>query len=453
MSQEKSMNRRQFLGSAAGAAAAAAAFTIVPRHVLGGGGQTPPSEKLNIAGIGVGGMGGANVHNSGAENIVALCDVDWDYAANMFKAYPKARQHKDFRRMLEEQKDIDAVIIGTPDHTHAVIAMAAIQAGKHVYCQKPLTHTIHEARVLTEAARKAGVTTQMGIQYHSAEETRLICEWIWAGAVGNVREVIAWSTLSYYPWGHASWSSSHGTRPKETPPVPPTLDWDLWLGPAPHRPYHRCYHPASWRAWVDFGVGMLGDRGVHTFDSIFWALKLGHPVSVEASNTNPVEETYPIASIVTYKFPARGEMPPVTMKWYDGLTPPRPEELDPGRQMGGSEGGILFRGDKGTLMCDYTGQAPRLIPESKMKEFQRPPKTLARVKGSHEEDWIRCCKEGKQPSANFDFSGPLTEMVLLGNVAKRVEGVLEWDGPNMMVKNKPDANQYVSSAYRSGWSL
>ena len=449
----KSIGRRTFLSQVAGMTVSAAPFTIVPRHVLGGTNHTPPSEKLNIAGVGVGGMGGHNLKNLSGENIVALCDVDREYAAKIFKAYPKAAQYTDYRVMLEKQKDIDAVMVATPDHTHAVVTMAAMQAGKHVYCQKPLTHDVYEARRLAEAAREAKVATQMGIQGHSGEGARLICEWIWDGAIGLVREVDAWCSLTYYPWGHASWSPPCGTRPEETPPVPNTLDWDLWLGPAPHRPYHPCYHPISWRAWWDFGCGMMGDRGCHTLDPIFWALKLGHPTSVEASSTGMSDEIHPLASVVRYEFPARGNLPPVTLTWYDGLRPPRPAELEDGRTMGDSEGGVLFKGEKGTLMCGTYGGSPRLIPESKMEAYERPPKTLPRVEGTHEDDWVRACKSGEPAGANFDYSGPLTEVALLGNVAKRMDVRLQWDGPSMSVANVPEASQYIRTAYRDGWTL
>ncbi len=449
MEKNKNINRRQFLKNTA----AAAAFTIVPRHVLGGAEHTPPSEKLNIAGVGIGDMGAVNIKNVETENIVALCDVDDEYAAKTFNAYPNAKKYRDFRKMLEEQKDIDAVIIATPDHTHAVIAMAAMKAGKHAFCQKPLTHDIYEARMLTEAAHKYNVVTQMGIQGHSDEGIRLICEWIWDGAIGKVREVEAWSSLTYYPAGHEWWSSKCSSRPQETPPVPATLDWDLWLGPAPYRPYSPCYHPAVWRCWWNFGSSMLGDRGCHTLDAVFWALKLKYPTSVEASSTDLNDETYPVASIVRYQFPARGEMPPLTLTWYDGLRPPRPDELEEGRTLGAEEGGVLFKGDNGKLMCGVYGENPRLIPESKMKEYKKPAKTIARVTGGHEQDWLTACKSGKQAGANFDYSGPLTEVVLLGNVAKRMNTKLHWDGENMQVTNIAEANQWVRRPYRQGWTL
>ena len=443
MSQKKKINRRQFLG---GTAATVAAFTIVPRHVLGGTGKTPPSEKLNIAGIGVGGMGKNNIDAVSSENIVALCDVDDKYAAKTFEKYPKAKKYRDFRRMLEKQKDIDAVIIATPDHTHAVIAVEAMKRGKHVYCQKPLTRTVYEARVLTEAARNDKVATQMGNQGHSGEGVRLICEWIWDGAIGPVREVHAWTNRPVWPQGI--------DRPKETPPVPPTLDWNLWLGPAPYRPYHPAYLPFKWRGWWDFGTGALGDMACHVIDPIFAALKLRYPTSVEASSTKVNSETAPLASIVRYQFPARGDMPPVKLTWYDGgLMPPRPQELEPARRLNRGGSGVIFVGDKGKLMCGEYGDGPRLIPEAKMKEYERPPKTIPRVIGTHEQDWVRACKGGKPACSNFDYAGPLTETVVMGNLAIRSGKKLDWDGQNMKVTNVPEANEYVHYKYRQGWNL
>jgi len=446
---KREMTRRRFLG----AAASAAAFTIVPRHVLGGPLKPAPSGKLNIAGIGVRGMGGANLRQLESENIVALCDVDHNYAAGAFKRYPNAKVYKDFRQMLEKQKDIDAVVVATPDHTHAVISLAAIKAGKHVYCQKPLTHDVYEARMLAAAAREAKVTTQMGIQGHSMEGARLICEWIWDGAIGEVREVDAWCSLSYYPWGHAGWSSRWGSRPADTPPVPEGLDWDLWIGPAPMRPYHPAYHPGVWRCWRDFGSGMMGDRGAHTLDPVAWALKLGQPTSIEAGSMGSTQEVYQLAAIVTYRFPARGNLPPVKLTWYEGQRPPRPEELEDGRQMGHAEGGALFKGTRGKLTCGVYGESPRLIPESLMRDYKRPEKTIPRVNGTHEQDWVRACKSGQPAGANFDYSGPLTEICCLGNVAIRMDARLEWDAANMKVTNLAEANKYVRIGYRNGWSL
>jgi predicted dehydrogenase len=395
-------------------------------------------------------MGGSNVNAASGENIVALCDVDDNYAAGTFKRYPKAKTYRDYRKMLDQQKDIDAVIVATPDHTHAVISMAAIKSGKNVYCQKPLTHCVYEARMLTEAARKAGVVTQMGNQGHSGEGIRLVCEWIWDGAIGAVREVHAWTNRPIWPQGL--------DRPEDTPAVPDTLDWDLWLGPAPERPYNPVYLPFSWRGWWDFGTGALGDMACHIIDPAFWALKLGYPIGVEACATKVNSESAPVASIVRYEFPSRGDMPPVKLTWYDGgMMPARPEELEPNRRMGDNEGGVLFVGDKGKLVCGCYGSSPRLIPETKMQEYQRPEKTIARVdgaEGGHERDWIRCCKEGRQPSSSFDYSGPLTETVVMGNLAIRCNGKkLDWDGLNMKVTNVDEANQYVRDQYRQGWSL
>ena len=448
------LNRRQFLQAAT---LTFSSLMIVPRHVLGGKGFIAPSDKLNIAGIGVGGMGGHNIKEMQTQNIVALCDVDWEHARKTFELFPTAKRYKDFRKMLEQQKDIDAVVVSTPDHTHAVAAMTAIQHGKHVYCEKPLTYSVFEARQLTAAARQAKVATQMGTQGHAMESARLLCEWIWDGAIGPVREVHAWTPHPVWPQGI--------DRPTETPPVPETLDWDLWLGPAPHRPYHPAYLPALWRGWWDFGTGGLGDMGCHIFDPIFWALKLGHPTSVEASHSIFVREpmnwnkqrnteSFPQASIVHYRFPARGEMPPLKLTWYDGgLMPETPEELEEGRKMGDQFGGVLYIGDNGKILTGSHGaNGVRIIPESKMNAYQKPAATLARSIG-HREEWIEACKGGQPAGANFDYAGPLTEVVLLGNIALRTGKKLLWDGENMKFTNVPEANQYLHRKYRSGWTL
>ncbi len=355
--------------------------------------------------------------------------------------------------MLEKQKDIDAVVIATPDHTHAVISMAAIQAGKHVFCQKPLTHDIYEARMLAKAASASGVTTVMGIQSHSGEGIRTICEWIWDGAIGSIREVDAWCSLSYYPWGHTYWSSKWDDRPEDTPAVPENLDWDLWIGPAPYRPYHPAYHPMVWRCWWDFGCGMMGDRGVHTLDSVFKALKLEYPNTIHASILGGNKETHPLAATVTYGFPARENLPPLKLTWYEGLEPPRPVELEVDRRFP-AEGGVFFKGEMGTIMCGVYGESPRIVPEAAMQAYKRPARTLPRVTGTHEQDWARHCKEDTQPGAKFEYAGPLTELALLGNVAKRFPGnLLEWDGLNIQVKNHVEANDWVRRPYRDGWVL
>jgi predicted dehydrogenase len=451
--------RRTFLASAA---AATAGFTIVPRHVLGGQGRVAPSDKLNIAAIGVGGMGKNNLKRLETENIAALCDVDFAFAEPVFSKYPDAKRYKDYRVMLDEQKDIDAVLVATPDHTHAVIALAAMQRGKHVYVQKPLTHSVHEARLLTEAARKYNVVTQMGNQGRSGEGPRLLCEWVWDGAIGKVREAHAWTNRPVWP------SGIEVDRPAEAVETPPDLDWDLWLGPARHRPYHPTYHPAKWRAWWDFGTGSLGDMGCHLIDPLFWALKLKYPVSVEANvsrywhaffaESEAKNEMFPRSTIVRFRFPAREDMPEVDLTWWDGgLLPARPHLLEPGRRLGDINGGILLIGDEGAIKAGCYGESPRLIPETAMKKYKRPPRTIERVPegaDGHEQDWVRACKGGPPATSNFDYSGPLSEMVLMGNLAVRFpDRELLWNGEAMEVTNDPDANAYVRREYREGWSL
>jgi predicted dehydrogenase len=397
-------------------------------------------------------MGAANLRNLESENIVALCDVDPNYAAGTINRYPNAKLYVDYREMLDKQKDVDGVVIATPDHTHAVISMAAMRAGKHVYCQKPLTHDVYEARRLAQAAKELKVATQMGIQGHSGEGLRLVCEWIWGGVIGEVREVDAWCSLSYYPWGHAGWSCQWSERPQETPPVPTGMNWDLWIGPAPMRSYHRAYHPATWRCWWDFGSGMMGDRGAHTLDPVCTAMKLTAPTSIDATTCGNTAEVHPLSAIVTYQFPARAEMPPLKLTWYEGTRPPRPADLEDRRQMPG-EGGVLFKGSKGTIMAGVYCDSPRIIPEAKMRETKLPDKTLPRVPGSHEMDWVRACKSGEPAGADFAYSGPLAEICCLGNIAQRVDTRIHWDAEKMQVTNLPEANRYVRYEYRQGWEL
>ncbi len=446
-----SISRREFLGAAAGAMA----FSYVPSTVWGA------NEKLNIAVIGSGGMGGGNLGAVSSQSIVALCDVDDKRAAGSFNKYPNVPKFKDFRKMFDKMSDsIDAVIIATPDHTHAVAAMAGITRGKHVYVQKPMTHSVYEARTLTEAARKHGVITQMGNQGASMEGVRLVCEWIWGGAIGEVKEVHAWTNRPVWPQGIA--------RPKEVHPVPGSLDWDLWLGPAPKRPFNNCYLPFNWRAWIDFGTGALGDMACHILDPVFKALKLKYPTSVEGSvavrcnemwKTYLSDETYPDASMIHYQFPKRGNLPPVKLSWYDGgLMPQRPDELEEGRRMGDGDGGALFVGSKGKLMCGCYGKGPQLIPFSKMREFNpnRPEKTIPRIKMSHEMHWVECCKANKPgtTSSHFDYAGPFTESIVMGNLATRFPNQrILWDGDAMKVTNLPEANALINPPYRDGWSL
>lgn len=445
------ISRRRFVGHAA----AMAAFTVVPRHVLGGPRHVAPSEKLNIAGIGVGGRGGDDLRGVESERIVALCDVDWQNAAGAFRRYPDARRYRDFREMLDKEGDgIDAVVIATPDHVHAVASMAAIKKGRHVYCEKPLTRTVHEARALTLAAREARVATQMGNQGMAFEGNRLIKEWLWDGAIGEVREVHVWSDRPTHQGKLPLWWAQGIERPTDTPAVPEHLDWDLWLGPAPYRPYHPAYVPFRWRGWWDFGSGGLGDMGIHNLAPVFSALKLGAPTGVCASSTAVYEETLPLASTVHYEFPARGDMPAVTLHWYDGgLIAARPRELEDSREMP-REDGLIFVGDKGKmLVTGWGGHSPRLIPETKMKAYRQPPKSLPRSIG-HYEEWIKACKEGTPTESSFDFAGPMTEAVLLGTVCVRAGGgKLLWDSQAMRITNRPEANDHLHYAYREPWTL
>lgn len=447
-------SRRSFLASAS----AAATFLVVPRHVLGGPGYLLPSERVNVAGVGCGGMGGGDIstHAKNGANIVALCDVDEQRAAGIFNAFPSARKYKDFRQMIDQEGDrIDAVTVGTPDHTHAVATMAALRAGKHVYCQKPLTHTLHECRAITEAARKAGVMTQMGNQGHASEGSRLTNEWIRAGVIGPVREVHVWSDRA-----GKLWKQGIG-RPSDSPPVPSTLDWDLWLGPVAHRPYNPAYCPHNWRGWVDFGTGALGDMGCHIIDHPVWALELGPPTSVESRTTldgsvlpdgSPNNDTYPIASIITYEFPARGTLPPVRMTWYDGgLMPPTPSEMPPGQSL--PDNGVLYVGSEGKMFHSSHGGMPSLLPESLTERASSVPKTMERSPG-HYEEWLLACQGGPRPVSNFDYAGPMTEIVLLGVLSLRTPGTrLFWDSPNLKVKDSPHLDPFIHPAYRPGWTL
>jgi len=452
LTKNNEISRRQFLNSTA---VAAAAFSFVSSKVLGLDGSNSANDRLNIAGIGIGGQGSHDLAQMESENIVALCDVDWSYAGRIFNQYPNAKKWKDYRKMLDEQKDIDAVVIATPDHHHAFAALEAMKRGKHVYCEKPLTHSVWEARQLTLAAQKYKVATQMGNQGQASEATRKLCEYILADAIGPVREVHIWTDRParglfdvYWPQGIA--------RPKETPPVPKELDWDLWLGPAPERPYNPIYHPFRWRGWWDFGTGALGDIGCHAFDPVFRALKLGSPIAVEASSTLVNEETYPLGSMVTYYFPARQNMPELKLVWYDGgLRPPRPQELEPGRVWG--DNGKLLVGDKGKII-EGSGSFV-LIPESKNKEFGEPPKVLPRSPG-HYKEWILACKGGQPAGSNFAWAGPLAETVLLGNIALRSQIReemtrlrLEWDPVNLKIKNLDEANKFIRRNYRPSWDL
>jgi len=469
---KKNLSRRNFIRNTS---LVAGGFFIVPRHVLGRG-FIPPSDKLNIAAIGVGGKGDYNIDmawNKGAENIVALCDVDDRMAVSNRKKFEKAPYYKDFREMLDKQgKEIDAVIVSTPDHMHAVQALPCMELGKHVYVEKPLTHDISEARTLTEAARRYKVVTQMGNQGSSGDATRKVETWVQDGIIGDVTTVHVWTNRPTWPQGIPT--------PTGKFDIPKELDWDLWLGTAPFREYNPTYVPAIWRGWVDFGTGSLGDMGCHFIDVPFRALKLGYPTAVECSVTRQYTgffqevfytDSYPTSSKIHIQFPARGKMPAVEMIWYDGgITPKRPPELLPEEQLGEWDGGIIFEGSKGKLMAGLFGRNPTLLPTKKMKEVKLPPPKQALVPrgwDGHQTQWTEACKKGfgTFTSSNFDIAGPLTETVLMGNLAVRSffhkEGnnnfpgrkKLLWDGKNMRITNFEPANQFVKRNYRGNWKL
>jgi len=469
------MTRRQF----GRAAAAAAAVAVLPRRLLGGPRFVPPSETVHVAIVGCGGQGRTNARALFGHKdvrIVALADPrdEADYSrfyykgkagrlpvkAEVEKRYGaedrrfRCKDYVDFRRMLDAEKGLDAVLCATPDHWHAFVTMAAIRRGKHVYCEKPLTHNVYEARMVARAAKEAGVATQLGNQGRSSRSHALVCEWIWNGAIGTVREVHAWS-------GAGGWASGRG-RPKDRPPVPPGFDWKLWLGPRPYRPYHPAYAPYNWRGWWTFGTGAIGDMMVHNVDPAFAALELGdrHPVSVECLQT-PFRDDEVIApdNHIVWRFAAEGDRPALEVHWYDGrLRPPRPKELEKGRRLGGGGNGILIVGDRGTIMGGGWSKSPRIIPEAKMRAYleankgKTPPRTLRPSKGHHR-DWIDACKGGPPARSEFGYGARLTEFVLLGDVAVRAGRPIEWDGPRMRVKNVPEAQRFVQEPYPSGWNL
>lgn len=446
----KKISRREFLGTSA---LAISGLTIIPSKTVAGLGYLAPSDKLNIAGIGIGGMGRVDLEDvAKTENIVALCDVDWnDTVKNVFNLYPKAQKYKDYRQMLDNQKNIDAVIVATPDHTHAIISMEAIRRGKHVYTEKPLTHTVYEARMLTQAAREHQVATQMGNQGQAGDGPRRLQEIIHDGAIGSIKEVHVWTDRPNRGLSDTYWPQGV-KRPIETPPVPESLDWDLFTGPAPLHTYHPSYHPFKWRGWLDYGTGALGDIGCHSFDSVFRILKLKYPTTVQGTSTLVNGESFPLGSIVTYDFPARGEMPPLRLTWYDGgIRPPRLAEIGPNIQMGA--GGVLYVGSKGMILDN------RILPESLDRVYQRPEPYLKSSPG-HRQEWIAACKGGDPAGSNFDWAGPLTETVLLGNIALRPElrekmsfQSLNFDSEKLSFTNMPEADQFLHYEYRNGWKL
>jgi len=496
------LSRRKFV---AAVTTAGAGLTIAPRHVLGRG-FAPPSDLVNIAIAGIGGMGASNTRALAGQNIVAICDVDWDYAGravermanasgqrpgrpggpppteeeraraaaeakHLSECMQKAKRYQDYRQMLQ-QKDIDALVIATPDHMHAPIAAAAMDLGKHVYIQKPLCWSVHEARYLAKKAAEKKVVTQMGNQGHSSDEARKGVEYIMAGALGEIREVHVWTNrpLGYWPQGvprpapltaapeSLRWDGRGVTQRLAgslagSYPVPDKLAWDLFLGVAPVVEYHPIYHPFNWRGWVDWGQGALGDMGAHLVDHPFWALDLGYPTSVETISTPFNGVCYPHATTTYYQFPARGSMPPVKLTWYDGgLLPPKPEELDEEQKLNPG-GGLMYVGSKGKMLQDTYGSNPRLIPKSFHESYGTPPEKLPRIKTSHEMNWVEAIKGNTQPSSPLEYASRLTEVMLLGVVSLRAAAKIYYDGENMRVTNNTSANDLLTREYRQGWTL
>lgn len=492
------MTRRDFVSTASSFALGG---MIVPRHVLGGAGRQAPSDTLNVAIVGAGGMGAENAQELGTENIVAVCDLDHVLVENKVRErmtdgdgnprekghrwaeqYQRAAKYTRFDEMLDQQRDIDAVLIATPDHTHAVIAAAAMREGKHVYVQKPLTWSVHEARALRALAASSGVVTQMGNQGHSSDQARLVNEWIRAGVIGNVREVHVWTDRpiwgqgirrpapfptgfdpasterSWWPGSLAdAWAA--GLWAEFTPPA--HLDWNQYVGPAARDvPYHPIYHPFHWRGWVDFGVGALGDMGAHLIDHPYWALELGYPTSVEATSTpwgGPADDpvSYPQATTVHYEFPRRGLMPPVDLHWYDGGLMPRRPAVLPAEVELERMGGVIFVGERGVLMHETYGRNPQLFPQELHEEAAAVPQTFTRVEGSHEMNWANACKGIGEAVCPFSYAAPLTEVMLLGLVALRAgQGLkIHYDPENMRVTNSAEATRLLTREYRTGWSL
>ena len=523
----KKISRRDFVADAGklalGAVIAPQFPTIVPRHVLGGPGYRAPSDIVNFAVVGFGGMGSGNAQElAKTEQLVAVCDVDPTFSQHnvdtkqrpnrqgkvnpagikLKEQFDRAKKYTDFREMLEKQKDIDGIVVATPDHNHAVVAKAAMDLGKHVYVQKPLTWSVHEARVLRETAIKnPKLVTQMGNQGHSSEGARLINEWIQAGVIGPVRQVHVWTNrpLGYWPQGiprplpqsaqqqsstsfGTSWGQSRINRTLAEAmgsyPVPDGLRWDIYLGPvAEDIVYHPIYHPFNWRGWIDFGMGALGDMGAHLIDHPFWALGLTHPTSIEATSTpwgttpvpgdpnapegSPARRnhsrpvSYPMATTVHYEFAARGSMPPVKLSWTDGgLYPPRPDVLPDDVELV-SEGGVIFMGEKGILINDTYGSNPRIYPEALMETAHNVPKSIPRIEWSHELNWAKAIRGEAKASSPFEYSAQLTETMLLGVAALRAgQGKkVIYDAEKMEFTNAPDANQYLARQFRSGWAI
>lgn len=444
----KRASRRLFLSQGS---AALASISVLPASILGLNGATPPSEKLNIAAIGAGGQGAGDLNNFTSENIVALADVDSRRAAPSFQKFPNAKRFEDFREMFDRMgKEIDAVLVAIPDHTHAVAAMQAIKLRKHVYCEKPLAHSIFEVRALMKAAREHGVITQLGNQGHSFDSMRVFREWIEDGAIGSVREIHAMCGSVYSQMGRVD-------EVKKGQPVPPTLNWDLWLGPAQFRPYHSAYVPGRWRHWSPFGTGAIGDWTCHVIDPVFWALDLGAPTTVraETGEYDPVKhaDTFPHSSIVHFEFPARGSRPAIKLTWYDGDARPEiPQEITEAERF--PTIGALVIGDKGKIIYGSHGAGrPTILNPEQMAAAPREPRRLAKSPG-HYKEWVQCCKSGQKAGSDFSYGGPLTEIALVGVIAMRFKGqTLQWNSDRMKFTSHPEANRFIKPEFRSGWTL
>ena len=449
-------SRRNFLSATAAATAALSVggaeaaykkegdklIKVKPRTVS-------PNQKLNCAAIGAGGKGKSDIGACEDENVVALCDPDWELAAESFERFPNARKFKDYRVMLEEMPEIDAVTISTPDHTHAPAAYMAMKMGKHVYVQKPLTHTVAEARLLRDTARECGVATQMGNQGHAGDGVRNLYEMIWSGAIGQVKEVHIWTSRPVWPQGIA--------EPLEPQVIPTTMDWNLWTGSAPMRPYNEGYAPFKWRGWLDYGAGALGDMACHIMDPANFTLRLGeaphYTVEVlkhEGTNT----ETFPNSTVVKYSFPERGVLGPVDVYWYDGeFMPERPEGVGEDVKLGDGANGSFFVGEKGVLTTGEYGGDSRIVKGDNMEGYTAPDPWLRRIDGNIHTDWLQACKGGLPACSNFEYSGPFTEMVNFGNLAVKFGKKLEWDNIAGVVKDVPNPEEIVSKEYRKGWEL
>ena len=458
--------RRRFLQTTATAVAA----TIVAPHVLGGPRHVAPSDKVNIALVGAGGQGRTNIRALFQEpdaQVVAVADPIEQFSLDAFyykdlggrqpvraeieKHYAektpdyRCAEYEDFRVMLEKEPAIDAVLCATPDHLHAYVSLIAMRAGKHVFCEKPLTHNVWEARRVAQVAKESGVATQMGNIGHSNLGIRLTCEWLWDGAIGAVREVHAWV-------GANRWNKQLTGRPTETPPVPAGVNWDLWIGPREPRPYHPAYTPVTWRDFWDFGGGGLGDFGCHDLDAACWALDLVAPTTIEARPAGNMDrDIVPHGEICYYEFGPRGDQPAVRVTWYDGgLQPPCPDELPRGSTLPGR--GVLFIGDKGKMLCDGAGGMPRLLPYEKTAEYTKPAESIPRSKGHHR-DWLDACQGGAPASANFEYGARLTELVLLGVASLRTGRKIYWDAPNMKAADAPEVEAVLKESYRAGWEI